>query len=467
MACNSCEEKKSSGKTGAVQSAKTRYARAGVEPFIRARAALCSLCEYNNAGVCTQLKKITPDKDCIVQIGVEMPRAYCPIGQWDRHNHDDYPQRRKCTQCGGYSRAFAEVCRQCVNKLEVSRRNIDSGHGVSPRVFSDQVGSSRATQLQKDMWDAVRNNPSRPRHRSAFTALYSDTTFITVNDLASDAIKLGNMLPPDVQAIVGVARSGITPANIIATMLHLPLLAIRQTKGDVVQVGNGWRMGGSEHIGTDRKAKVAIIDDTSMTGNSFKAIKPIAEQHFDQYVTGCLYVNPLSNMKPDLWVHDLPWPHLLEWNLFNSVLSPNCAVDFDGILCHDCAGWQDDDGANYKGFIDNAVPKYVARKTPIPMIVTARIEKYRDRTQAWLDRHGIRCNNLVMHPAKSLRERQRDDIAAFKARHFEAWAKSHHARPRPSMFIESDDAQAKRIAEITGRMVVCPSAAKVYGNPKK
>jgi orotate phosphoribosyltransferase len=316
------------------------------------------------------------------------------------------------------------------------------------------------------MWDAVRNNPSRPSHRSAFTALYRDTSFITVTDLASDSVKLANMLPPDVQAIVGVARSGITPANIIATMLHLPLLAIRQTKGDVVQVGNGWRMGGSEHIGTDKKAKVAIIDDTSMTGNSFKAIKPIAEQHFEEYVTGCLYVNPLSNMKPDLWVHDLPWPHLLEWNLFNSVLSPNCAVDFDGILCHDCAGWQDDDGENYRGFIDNAVPKYVVRKAVVPMIVTARIEKYRERTQAWLDRHNIRCNRLVMHPAASLRERQRDDIAAFKARHFEAWAKSHHARPRPSMFIESDDNQAKRIAELTGRLVVCPSSAKCYGNAK-
>ena len=465
MGCTSCDEKPKRRK--APQPAALSRTIESDIGYIRARAAVCSLCEHNDSGICLELKKITPDRPCEIQIGVELPESYCPDGRWDRHNVNDYPKRAKCSMCGGWSMgATSQFCRQCVNRMEVDRRNLDLGVGFNVR--SINAGSaSGINQQQKDMWNAVKNNPSRRKHGSSFTALYDTTQFLTVNDLASDAVKLAHALPPDVKAIVGIARSGITPANIIATMLHLPLLSIRQTKGDVVQVGNGWRMGGREHIGVDGDAKVAIIDDTSMTGNSFRAIKPIADAHFKEYVTACLYVNPLSSGKPDIWVHELAWPHLLEWNLFNSVLSPNAAVDFDGILCHDCAGWQDDDGLNYLGFIKNALPKYLTRKTAIPLIVTARIEKYRKETEDWLQRHGVRFNQLIMHPAKTLAERRRDDIAAYKARHFEAWAKAHTPRPRPSMFIESDDAQARRIAEITGRLVICPTTAACYGNPKK
>jgi len=463
MACKTCGENKAQAQPVASTVTRTNKAKA----YIRSRAAVCALCPSNDSGVCLELKKITPDRPCEIKIGVEMCNAYCPEGKWGRHDPLLGEQRRRCRKCDGYSKTDAEFCGQCVNRMEVERRNLERGIGFNARMAHNGRTGDRLNQQQKDMWNAIKNNPARKVHRTSFTALYKETHFLTVNDLASDSVKLANALPPDVKAIVGIARSGITPANIIATMLHLPLLSIRQTKGDVVQVGNGWRMGGTEHIGVNGDAKVAIIDDTSMTGNSFKAIKPIADSHFKDYVTACVYVNPLSSGKPDIWVHELAWPHLLEWNLFNSVLSPNTAVDFDGILCHDCAGWQDDDGVNYLGFIKNALPKYLTRKTAIPLIVTARIEKYRKETEDWLQRHGVRFNQLIMHPARTLAERRRDDIAAFKAKHFEAWAKSHTARPRPSMFIESDDLQARRISELSGRLVVCPTTASCYGNAKK
>lgn len=465
MTCKQCDKKPK--QNASKQSVQQAVLHGGILPYVRARAAVCAVCEHNDSGTCRKQKEATPDKKCRIKIGIEKAETYCPEGRWQRHIEQEFPKRAKCTKCKGYSILSAEICKQCVNKLEVLRTNMSLGQESSTRVFSSQRGSVRANQLQKDMWDAVRNNPARPVRKSAFTALYDKTTLLTVQDLASDSLRLASLLPQDIKAVCGVARSGITPANIVATMLHLPLLAIRQTKGDVIEVGNGWRMGMHRHISTDKTAKVAIVDDTSMTGNSFKAIRPIAEKHFKEYVTGCLYVNPLSSGKPDVWVHDLPWPHLLEWNLFNSVLSPNAAVDFDGILCWDCAPWQDDDGENYIGFINNAVPKYLAKRTPIPLIVTARIEKYRKLTMEWLDRHGIKCNRLIMHPAKTLAQRNKDDIAKFKAKHFEEWARKHPARPKPNMFIESEPSQAKRINKITNRLVVCPSNATVYGDPRR
>lgn len=463
MACKGCNE-----KTATIQAPRqTESVRSlNSDDFIRARLAVCALCSANDAGICKEQKTVRPDDDCDISVGVKMPRAYCPTGNWQRHDPSKYPARDKCSSCGTYWTATNETCNQCVVKLENKRRNVAKGIGTSDRFMANHNSGPRASAIKREMWDAVRNNPSRARRSSAFTALEGQTNFLTVNDLANDAMKLGQMLPHDVRAIVGVARSGMTPANIIATMLHLPLYAVRQTLGDVIAVGNGWRMGGHRHIDVAKQSKVAVIDDTSMTGNSFRAIDPILKREFAEYVTGAIYVNPLSNLKPDLYVHQLPWPHLLEWNLFNSVLSPNCATDFDGVICHDCQGWQDDDGKHYRTFIENAIPRYVSRKVPIPLIVTARIEKYREATEAWLRKHGIKWHRLVMHPAKSLRERNRDDIAAYKAKHFDDWARKHQPRPAPLMFIESDHNQSKRIHELTGRLVVCPSTAKVFGDPR-
>lgn len=285
--------------------------------------------------------------------------------------------------------------------------------------------------------------------------------FIKSAELQEDIKLLLAKVPSDVTAIAGVARSGLSVATMLAMYLQLPMITIRQTMNDIVDTGNGWRLGGSRHI-DPRQGKILVVDDTVMTGNSIKAIRPLVNKEIGEAVYAAVYVNPLAKLKPDIWAVDLPWPHILEWNVFNSILSPSCAMDFDGILCHDCPAGSDDDGERYLDFIRNAAPLYVPRRTAVPLIVTARIEKYRAETEAWLARHGIRWQKLVMHPAKTLRERQKDNIPAYKARHYAAWAKHHRPAPGPNIFFESEDWQAKEIARASQLMVICPHTAGVY-----
>jgi hypothetical protein len=230
---------------------------------------------------------------------------------------------------------------------------------------------------------------------------------------------------------------------------------------DIVDTGNGWRLGGSKHI-DPKKGKILVVDDTVMTGNPLRAIKPLIDSQVGHAIYAAVYVNPRATQKPDIWAVDLPWPHILEWNVFNSILSPSAAMDFDGILCHDCPHGSDDDGPKYLEFIQNARPLYVPRRCQVPLIVTARIERYRPETEDWLRRHGIAWHRLVMHPAKTLKERQRDNIAAYKAKHYAAWAAKHKAAPGPIIFFESEDRQAREIARHAKLMVVCPHTAGVY-----
>lgn len=295
---------------------------------------------------------------------------------------------------------------------------------------------------------------------SAFKAT-GTPRFVTAAQLQHDIKTLAGKLPPDVTAIAGVARSGLAVATMVSMYLHLPMLTIRQNSHDIQETGNGWRLGRFNHV-KPNAAHICVIDDTCMTGNSLKAITPLVKT-LGRATTATVYCNPLARTKPDIFAVELGWPHLLEWNLFNSVLSPNMATDFDGVLCRDCYPGEDDDGERYLNFIRTAEPNYLSRKVPIPLIVTARIEKYREETLAWLARQQVQCRQLVMHPATTLQERNRDNIAAFKARHFEQWASQHKRQgPPPLGFIESEDWQAREIAKTTGRMVICPATAGVY-----
>jgi len=297
----------------------------------------------------------------------------------------------------------------------------------------------------------------------AFTMGSDKPRFITLEQYSQDIRILLSKIPNDVDAVAGVARSGLYPASMVAMWLHKPMIIVSQTRGDIVDAGNGWRLTrGHNHVEPGR-GRVLVIDDTVMSGGSQHILRKVVGKQFSEVIFATVYCNPAANMgKPDIHAVDLQWPHLLEWNLFNSVMSNSTAVDFDGILCHDCKSGQDDDGPAYLDFIRTATPLYLPRQVPIPLIVTARIEKYRAETEAWMHRQGIRWTKLVMHPAGSTREREQDDIAAYKAKHYMAWASKHRPAPGPIMFIESDDRQAQRIAQISGRMVICPHTAGVY-----
>lgn len=306
---------------------------------------------------------------------------------------------------------------------------------------------------------------SRGRKRSGVFAYNNEekVRFITSSQLQQDIKILLGKIPSDITAIAGVARSGLSVATMLAMYLHLPMITIRQTLNDIVDTGNGWRLGGSSHI-NPKNEKILIVDDTVMTGNSIKAITPLAKREFKNYLFAAVYVNPKASFKPDIYAVDLPWPHILEWNVFNSVLSSSFALDFDGILCYDCPVGSDDDGKKYLDFINNAQPLYTPRKTAIPLIVTARIEKYREPTLKWLERHNIKVTQLIMHPAKTLRERKKDNIPAYKAAHFINWLNVYNARIQPQIFFESEDWQAKEMGKIVaGRgLVICPSTGGVY-----
>ena len=170
-----------------------------------------------------------------------------------------------------------------------------------------------------------------------------------------------------------------------------------------------------------------------------------------------IYAHPQSLHAIDMFVREYPGGHYLEWNWPNAGHGAACAYDFDGILCHDCAPEDDDDGPRYARFLSETRPLFLPRRMRIPMIVTGRSAKYRAETLAWLDRWGLSVDHLVMRDWDiDLGRNWNEQMGEYKAWHYQ------DARSGCPLFAESDPAQAEVINRLTGKAVLCPSAAKVH-----
>lgn len=281
--------------------------------------------------------------------------------------------------------------------------------------------------------------------------------WVSTVQLATDSSKLASMLPADTVAIVGVPRSGLIAASIIATQLHLPLYQI--FGNELSPLGFGSRGRFDIPNGT-----LVVVDDTVYSGSAIGRVR-LAMAGKPTLFTA-VYVNPQATRSVDLFARVLPSPHLLEWNMMNNGpwagLSANpiyrggVATDMDGIICHDSDVPDADDGPGlerYRQWLINAKPRWLPRAQPTRLIITARLEKFREETEAWLKRWRINVDRLIMHPAD--KASHRGNVAAWKA--------GHYAASNCGFFVESEPWQAAEIYRLTDRPVICPDIATVYG----
>jgi hypoxanthine phosphoribosyltransferase len=275
--------------------------------------------------------------------------------------------------------------------------------------------------------------------------------YVTTERLVRDALALAGRVPPDVDLVVGAARSGLVPAAVLAAHLHLPLRAASRHAG-VTDPGHGFRL---ETPGPAPR-HVLFVDDTAANGYEVGATLPRVKAAFPgaRVTTAVVYCHPQARHAVDLCAALYPGVHFLEWNWPNAGHGAGCAYDFDGVLCDDCPPQDDDDGPRYLSFIENTRPKFLPRRAVVPLVVTMRHEKYRAPTEAWLARHGVRVARLVMRDWDPDPSRDWNAQAAeYKARHY--------AGSACTLFAESEPAQARLIAELAGRPVLCPSLDRV------
>lgn len=266
----------------------------------------------------------------------------------------------------------------------------------------------------------------------------------SINDLARDAVNLAGKLPLGLAGIAGIPRSGMLPAAAIATLLHLPLYQAHEDTG-LNLLAHGGR-GTTVHPSSKQ---IAVIDDTVFKGNAMMRLKKVLKGQ--PIVTAAVYATAGSEHCVDLYWEKVPQMHLLEWNCFNNgcvyQMSSSerryggIATDLDGILCHDT------ESGGTPGS-----PYLVARKLPIPMIITGRPEAHRKATEGWLHAHDVKFQSLHMMPGNV--EQPYELIAMHKGNLFRT--------SKCSVFIESCPKQAPIIHAYSLKPVICPKTGEVY-----
>lgn len=269
----------------------------------------------------------------------------------------------------------------------------------------------------------------------------------SVSDLNEIIFNNGYKFPPDADLVVGIPRSGMLAANLVALHLNLPLLDLESfLYGIPAEVGRT----AQSTIKCDEHPveKVLVVDDSILTGLSMSGVRERIERAAPaaQFCYCAIYGAKRYHPEVDLILETVEHPRIFQWNLMRHCRLGDACFDIDGVLCHDPSPLENDDGQRYLDFLMNARPLMQPR-AKIQHLVTSRLEKYRPETERWLAQHGISYGKLWMLGMASGEERRRQNAhAAYKA--------AIYVKTGAGLFVESDERQAVRIAQLSGRPVL-------------
>lgn len=261
-------------------------------------------------------------------------------------------------------------------------------------------------------------------------------------------------IPFDFDRIVGIPRSGIIPAYMIALFLNKRACSL-----DELIQGTSLSSGYSREVeNADTIKKVLIVDDSIHSGVALSKTKEKIQQAPNlknieiKYLA--IYAREQAISFVDYYFEIVPVPRFFQWNYLNINVNERSCFDIDGVLCVDPTPEENDDGEKYRNFILNAKPLYIP-KYKIKALVTSRLEKYRKETEEWLKKHNVKYEKLYMLdlPNKEARIRM-GAHGKFKAKIF--------AQTTAELFVESEPKQAKEIAELSGKPCICVGNDKYY-----
>lgn len=280
--------------------------------------------------------------------------------------------------------------------------------------------------------------------------------FRSVAQLSDQIVNWSKTLPRDLEVVVGIPRSGLLAANLLALYRNLPLADLDGfLEGRCISAGST-RGNPLAAEGEDpdeaflaEPRSVLVLDDSVRSGGTVRQVRARIEAaglpHRVRY--GAVYVLPEATDAVDYYCEELHAPRAFEWNVLNHHTLRTSCVDMDGVLCYDPDGHENDDGERYLDFL-RTTPPLLRPPYPIGHIVTNRLERYRPETEAWLHENGIEYGELIMldYPDGATR-RQMNAYSAHKAQAYR--------RTGAALFIESDVRQAVEIAALAKKDVLC------------
>tara|TARA_B100002019_G_C21194353_1_gene560561 strand:- start:93 stop:1142 length:1050 start_codon:yes stop_codon:yes gene_type:complete len=255
--------------------------------------------------------------------------------------------------------------------------------------------------------------------------------------------------------IVGVPRSGMVPASVIATHINKPLFSIHENEIVILthasDYGGGRMKYYKKYDSSDKFKKLLFVDDTSCSGKTVKAMKKTFGKNIK---FASIFSTEVSSNLLDYCSKKLEIPHILEWNFFNSGYCGTTCFDIDGIFCNDVPLDVCKDEKLYVKYIKKVEPyqKRIPKLFKAKALVTGRLEKFREETEFWLKKHGFNYEHLIMFPTEQQSRRDKNHyevVGRYKSEIFKKF--------NCDFFVESSEEEAKYIKHFSGKTVILPN----------
>lgn len=272
------------------------------------------------------------------------------------------------------------------------------------------------------------------------------------NDLnRTVAVNLHKLDRNQFDVIVGIPRSGMLPATLLATHLQLPLTDVESFRAGLLWGRSGVKLHAKPGV------RVLLVDDSCNKGRAMQRAVELIRPRAGLITRFAVY-GPYQVEHPeelvDIAFETVRGPRVFQWNLWKHKRMERWGFDFDGVLCRDPTNHENDDGPRYIEFLRNAEPMHLPSR-PLGAIITGRLEKYREQTEEWLLRRNVVYRRLVMCPYATKAERMARGGRG-------QWKAEVMSELGLEFFIESNPKQARIIASRAGRPVWCTETQECY-----
>lgn len=241
-------------------------------------------------------------------------------------------------------------------------------------------------------------------------------------------------IPADVDLVVGIPRSGMLAASLIALNRNLRLLDIEGFLSR--RLPRTGRTASATVAAAEAPVRhVLIVDDSIASGRSMRAVRREVEQRgCDERITFlAVYGAKAVHEEVEITLEQVPTPRLFGWNLLRHNRLMDSCVAIEGVLFRDSVGWT-----------ETSLLKPIVQ---IPHLIGRGREHDRSAIEHELRAHGIDYGRLwLFDDSADDQQPSSESYARFKS--------SVYTQSKCCLFVDGDDLAAASVAQLSRRPVL-------------
>lgn len=274
--------------------------------------------------------------------------------------------------------------------------------------------------------------------------------YTSYNDLSKDIKNnLHLVRHKHFELIVGIPRSGMIPAYMIALGLNIQCTTLQSFLSNEPLTHGITRRTNTKLAKPWEAKNVLFVDDSISSGKSLTLIMESLPDHLKEKVTtSVIYSSKPVRKEVDIIFKSRSNPRIFEWNFFHHPYLENMCVNMDELFYALPTESQKKDEESWNTYITNT-PANVLPSYKMHSLITGRPEKYRRQTEEWLSKNNIEYGSLIMKDSNS----NDNDIN---------WIAEYFKNSSAQYFIEKNKINAYKICKYAVKSVFCIDDNKFF-----